>query len=502
MSERKDERIQILEEEAISLGGDMTREERVALTDRVLRRMRQEPRLEMKLSRKKDAGWMNLWRGMVAALLVALLVPAAAFAYGKIQQYFQASVKREGYQVEMPIATSKEQVGSVSVLDNVEPVRLQLEGLPGYQKYQLDQGNPGENGCGYWLYKGEDFEGLVECNIIKVNQEVKKNLMIKDVAESQEMKIGERYALYARYNGVVNSKYPDNGDIEQELYVFCDDLGYILRYYNDCDLWKNGKSQKENLLDIAKKAKLETCSKDQADSWIKLTDFIKWRDEWEMSQEKTTISGKQIYNGSEKAEQDGIQYKVLDVNVTDSVKHVMKSDSSCFFNKKKFMKCVDRNHNLISYKRETIKKGDGKKEPLAKVRETKNVQLKFVEVTLQMKNVSGNLKREEINQQIAFLKGSGEYEYAYDEKLFFLRPDKVMEVLYWGTYRYEGYEMLYFGERAKESSYFPGSILLEDQEVKVFHIGFLADEDQLNQMYLKLPWGDAEELDKYIDICQ
>lgn len=506
MSERKDgkqdRKIQIWEEEAISLEGDMTRKEKVELTDRVLRRMRQEAQLEGKQGGKEYAGWRNLWRGVAAVLLVALLVPGGAYAYGRIQQYFQASVKREGYQVEMPIATSKEQADKVSVLENVEPVRLDLGDLSGYQKHKQVRGDAKVYGYGYWLYRGEDFDGLVECDIIRVDREVEKDLMIKDVAESRQIKIGKHHALYARYNDVVDSKYTVTGNMEQELYVFYDDLGYILRYYNNGDYWENGKSQEENLLDFAGKARLVTCSKDRADGSIKLTDYIKWREEEAVPEKKVAPSGKQIYSGSETVEWDGTEYRVLDVKVMDSVKNLMKSDSRCFLDKKKLLKCVDQDQRLISYKRETVKKGDGKKEPIAKVEETKDVQLKFVEVTLRMKNVSGNLKRAEMNQQITFLKGNEEYEYAYGENVYFSRPDKVLEVLYGSTYREEGYEMVYFEERDKKSSYFPGNILLEDQEARVYHIGFLADEDQLNQMYLTLPWGSARKLDKYIDIRQ
>ncbi len=507
MSERREgsqgRRIQIWEEEAVSLEGDMTREEKIELTDRVLRRMRQESQCERNRIGKGNTGWRKLWRGAAAVLIVALLIPVGAYAYGRIRQYFQVSVKKEGYQVEMPIATSNEQADKVSVLENVEPVRLELGELRGYQKHKLERGDGRKYGYGYWLCRGEDFEGLVECDMIRVDQEVEKDLMIKNVAESQEIKIGKHHALYARCNDVVNSKYTVSGNIEQELYVFYDDLGYILRYYNDRDGWENGKSQRENLLDFAEKVRLETCSRDRADGSIKLSDFIKWREEeGNLSDGKMPPSGKQVYSGSEIVEWDGVEYKVLDVNVTDSVEHLMKTDGRCFCNKKKLLKCVDQNHKLITYKRETVEKGDGKNKPYEKVKETKDVQLKFVEVTLRMKNVSGNPKRQEMMQSIAFLKGDQRYEFAYDNNLYFSRPDKVLEALYGDVYTNEGYEMIYFKERAKESSYFPGNILLEDQEAGIYHIGFLADEDQIDQMYLKLPWGSAQELDKYIDIRQ
>lgn len=503
MRERKDGnpewKIQISEEEAIPLEGDMTKKEKVDLTDRVLRRMRQECQCERNQYGRKDGGWRYLWRAAAAILLVALLIPGGAYAYSRIRQYFQASVKKEGYQVEMPIATSKEQTDKVSVLEDVEPVRLELEGLRGYQKHKLELGNAREYGYGYWLYRGEDFEGLVECEIIQVDQEVKKDLMMKDVAESQEIEIGKHHALYARYNDVVNSRYSVNGNIGQELYVFYDDLGYILRYYNNGDYWENSKSQKENLLDFAGKAKLEICSKNQADGKIKLTDFIKWREEENAAEKIIPPSGKQVYSSSETVERDGAEYKVLGVKVTDSVKHLMKSDSRCFLNKEKFLKCVGQDHKLISYKRETIKKGDGKREPYEKVKERKNVQLKFVEITLRIKNVSGNLKREEMGQQIAFLRGEEKYHYVNNnEKTYFSRPDEIVEAMFGDAED----DMIFFEERDRKSSYFPGSILLEDQAAGVYHIGFLADGDQLDQMYLKLPWGSARELDKYIDIRQ
>ena len=499
-------KLRILEEEAISLEEDMTMEEKQRLKERVWQRMERDSGNEESrrghLVQGDGGGFVSqgrlpgrwhgkLWKEAAAAVLLAMLIPAGVYAYGKIQQYFHVSVSKNGYQVEMPITASEETRDMLSVVDDVKPVHLVLEGLPEYKKHCSD--NELEM-YEQWLYKGEPYDNVMQCCIIKVDKEVEREFMETDVAHCEEIEIDGHKSLYLKYNNVLGSRYADRY-FGQELYIFYDDLGYILRCYNDRG---NEESSQQDMIDFARKIKLEVCTKDQADSTIDLTAYMKQKKEEEEPEKRRTPAGEQIYSRRNVVEWDACAYHVMDVRVTDSVKGLLQEDGRCFRNKERLRKCTDKKGRLISYRRETVQRGDGKSQPGAKVIEEKDVQLMYVEVMVQVKNISGNDIWGNMNQQLSFLREENAYKSLEDEGKVYIRPDKVLDAMQGDII----YEPIYFRERLKKDKNFSGYMELKDRETQFFHLGYLVDEDQLDQMYLRLPWGTAAELDKYIDIRQ
>lgn len=193
---------------------------------------------------------------------------------------------------------------------------------------------------------------------------------------------------------------------------------------------------------------------------------------------KVKEAEKNYYDQGEKIENDqGFLYTVKKVEVLDNINSLNKE---YFFDEDFAMiqSIVDANGSILSYERENIVYGDGIN-TLNRLNGTENVNRCFVNVTLEVTNPEGNTRNrdDEANVwgQIYFLSELEENPYG-------------IEPIYFDGSDYDN----------KNSHYYFTTI--EEGKTLTCHLGYLVDEDKLDEMYLD--WSVSREVMELVDIRQ
>lgn len=193
---------------------------------------------------------------------------------------------------------------------------------------------------------------------------------------------------------------------------------------------------------------------------------------------KVKEAEKNYYDQGEKIENDqGFLYTVKKVEVLDNINSLNKE---YFFDEDFAMiqSIVDANGSILLYERENIVYGDGIN-TLNQLNGTENVNRCFVNVTLEVTNPEGNTRNrdDEANVwgQICFLSELEENPYG-------------IEPIYFDGSDYDN----------KNSHYYFTTI--EEGKTLTCHLGYLVDEDKLDEMYLD--WSVSREVMELVDIRQ
>ena len=473
------------------------------LQNNVLEEIRKSEHYKKK-ARKRGTGW----KVAVAACLVALIVPSTTYAAKKIYRYLTVSVKNPAeYKVEMKLkGTASEDSGKLAYMD--------LDYSAVTDRYEVKEAEKGKEGQGYYLfnYKTNDSENrfqeetthFVSCQVIRVDntEKQKATLLFTDVKEKSEEKVNGNTAYYILNGGVEGSSNEEYGG-GAEIYVICDEEGYILKFN------VGAAYDKDEALALISGITLKE-AKDQSEEgsvYVSLSDYLredaiseedlKWfqdGDQWEKS--KTKIDKSQIASGRKIQKDTGLQVKVEAVTVSDK----MPLDKDKYYDGWELIQWKNRSvfseedGTLKDYTREIVQYGDGVNELGRKVVGSEQVKQKFVEITFRVKNATDGEWSEYYNlfNNIAYLKKSKSGEDyvttgglpdsdVYQE---YLRPREV-EICQMGNSENGGdlfslQTAAFCRERKIDALEY---IELEPGDEKEFHMGYFVDEDLLDCAY-------------------
>lgn len=482
---KKIHRMSIKETEAIDFSEEMTTEEKEQLKRSVLEKMQKELN---KKQHNKRYQWKT-WKMAAAAATAAIIIPSGVFAADKIAQYFHSEVKTNGYQVDMKIekehvsesieTANKQENNNTSLeaetVTKAQPVILECE-MP--KDYTMKE-EKGEGWYDFCHKQGFDAGKEFSVELIQVDRTEDKKFRLDDIGTQEEIKINENNGVYAKFNGIVGSRYTKETEptsYTQRVVVFYEKQGYILQVY------AMGGIKKETLLEYISGITLNPCEKGKESSSILLSDYIKYS-EPEYSTALRTIAAKHVVPQNKAVLFNGIEYEVKQVQVSDTLETIIKdagkgmSDSANIW--KRRLEYSDKNGKLKTYTRETIENGNGRTTPCSRVVGTKDVAQKFVLVELRVKNTTKEMKKDiQVCLDMNYMsEKNGAYVF---DTASYCRPKAV-----------EDCQLDQLPQYFRETDGGKGFYLkdLEAGQEEVCHIGYFVDEDYLDKMFLEIDGG-------------
>lgn len=419
------------------------------------------------------------WRVAAACLLAAVVIPAGAYAAGKISQYFQTEITQDGYQMSMDIQKAD---GKKALKEKY--VKVTCDFGP---EYTLEKTTEDDTQKGYCYRDGfEAGKDFWYC-LIQVDGAEETILPSYDVEVSKKMTIGSHKAVYYKINSIVGSEYSADEDTtyNQRLFIFYDEYGYLVEIDGMQKLGEKG------MLNLGKKISLQETTEEQADASILLSQYRKGNQTADRIPdtsllETRKVSGK-VRSRDAVIEADDYQCKVTDVKVTGSI---MGMDKNAFADHVSQKSLWDKSGSLKSYVRENLQFGDGISKPERKVIGRETIQPKLVQVTMK---VTHEKQKQDVFTlpELEFLEqGRDGYYFSkcYDKAN---RPEYVEDA-------FMDQSACYFQETKGGHGFYLVDDLGRGEE-RILHFAFLVDEDMTDRMYLRLG-GYSEDTDQYVKL--
>ena len=385
----------------------------------------------------------------VAAASVLVVLPATVYAADKIYQSF---IEKNGYQTNIRVQQEEESV------KEIVPVKLEATYLP--------EGSEEEYVGSFKYYvpeEGEDYGHSVSLNLTKLDVE-DWTFSTHYTLDYQEFQAGKYQAYLVKRDG-------EEG-FNQEMYVVFDDYGYMVTAYLGHEITE------EEAVKIAEGLKLTETDEAHASSAASLAQIEaaeKRKGEYVAKKaEKNYYKQGELFENTQ-----GFLYTVKSVEVLDNINSLNKEYFRC--DGYAMMKgIVDASGNILPYERENIVYGDGVN-TLNQLNGTESVNRRFVSVTLEVTNPEGNTKNRDDE---AFVYGQIYFLSEMEENPF-----------------YYGIEPIYFdrSDYNSESSHYYFTTI-EEGKTLTCHLGYLIDEDKLDEMYLD--WSVSAEVMELVDIKQ
>lgn len=467
---KKTHRICVRETEAIDFGEEMSAEEKEYLKRRVLEKMHNDG-----MKQKKKHGWKS-WKVAVAAAAVVVIMPSSVIAASKAVQYFYSQVKTDGYQVDLKVKKDNTVKGTK---EQVQPMLLKYEMSKAYT-VKTEKGEGWYNFCHKQGFDaGKDFS----LELIQVDQTVEKNFLLDDVGEQEEINVNGNKGVYAKFNGIIGSRYNQETEptsYTQRVVVFYEKEGYILQFY------AMGGIEKEELLQYVSKITLQPCKKEQASSYVALSEYLGYNSAEVAEEPVTTLEAEYtVVPQGKTAVFHGIEYEVKQVQVSDTIAPIIKENgkgiNDCMGIWENRLEFSDKDGTLKSYIRETLQEGDGHTSPCARVVGSKEVAQKLVMVELRVKNTTEQTKEDvQVCMNMEYMtEKNGVY---VNDDASYCRP-KVVEDCQLDNLPQ------YFKETNEGKGYYLKD--LKPGQEEVYHIGYFVDEDYLDKMFLTEDCGVA-----------
>jgi hypothetical protein len=444
---------------------------------------------EKKAERKSHR---QVWKmGVAACLAFAVVGPTAVFAAGKVANYFESAVQKNGNQVKMQFSKNDAtQISDVSKKSSTPEKYVKLSADFG-QEYKLEKYSEQKNisakqsAFQEYTYKDASVEGKdFWFELVYLDKD--KALSTFDNEASEQVTVNGRKAVYCKLNQIVGSRYTSDYDTDygQVCYVFLEDYGYLLRIAGQNKLGKDG------ILKIAEKIQVEEATAQDATKYMLFSKMDPTAWEMQGEESKKEINTK-CYATDGTCSVDGAKAKVTDVQILDSLDGLDKT----YLNNKNYVdqdQLFDKNGKLKTYMRETLQYGDGINSPEKKVVKTEKVQPKLVYVTLEFdgaKDITGEHSYQAPSLQLVTKQGNKIYESvdAYN------RPAYIQNA-------FMDHMPCYFEETLGGKQFWMTKI--KDGKVTM-HVAYLVDEDLVDGMALCMnDWADSTKTPVYIDISK
>lgn len=446
---------------------------------------------EKKEERKRNSH-RQVWKmGVAACLAFAVVGPTAVFAAGKVANYFESVVQKDGNQVKMQFSKNDATQTSDVSKNNSTPEKYVKLSADFGQEYRLEKysgtksASAKQSAFQEYIYKDASVEGKdFWFELVYLDKD--KALSTFDNEESEQVTVNGRKAVYCKVNQIVGSRYTSDHDTDygQVCYVFLEDYGYLLRIAGQNKLGKDG------ILKIAEKIQVEEVTAQDATKYILFSKMDSTGWEIQEKKSKKEINTK-YYATNGTCSVNGTKVKVTDVQILDSLGGLDKT----YLNNKNYVdqdQLFDKDGKLKSYMRETIQYGDGISSPEKKVVKTEKVQPKLVYVTLEFdgaKDITGDHSYQAPSLQLVTKQENKIYESvdAYN------RPAYIQNA-------FMDHMPCYFEETLGGKQFWMTKI--KNGKVTM-HVAYLVDEDLVDGMALCMnDWADSTTTPVYIDISK
>ena len=338
------------------------------------------------VERKKPKGNMLAeWRVAVACLLMAFAIPTVIYAgvktmaEVKIIHPFRVSVELPGNQeqerkyvhVETNFGKEYKLEKNTEIIenDNGELVEIPAE----QSKYEKGM-------YSYWHKDGFSAGKDFFYELIYVENGDDSTVNLYDIVDQKQMTVNNHRAVFMETGTIKGTRYADKENLNyvNELYIFYDEYNYIVKF---CGMKKLGK---KGLISLAEKILIKEVPKEKADEYM-VSDvaFGDFRTEKNAEMPGEKVAAPVVKQG-EKVTYEGVEFQVMKISVSDSVKGSRKYMDRENVSKKLY----DRKGKLYKYTREKLKIGDGDREPVKEVTGTEEVQPKWVSITGEKENKS------------------------------------------------------------------------------------------------------------------
>ncbi len=470
-------------------------------------------RNKMTEKQSKKKGIKMAEKVAVAVAAVSLAVPTGAYAYERISDYFKMEVEQNGYQVDMEvkktdsslekkdtilvtedtISTTEEAAieakeaeilvkkAAIAAKEAAKPVKLVYDSIEGYTQRQKTHGGWYEFATKEGFESGKEFS----VEVLLVDVDTSKDYFVNDVAYSQNITVNGNKGIYIQRNDVIGSQYKEDTAYTQNVVVFYEDMGYIMHFHAQSGM------KKEQLIKYANQITIENCKKQEGNEISCLSERLK--NVGVVKKETEWVKHNQLVNIKETLVYDGLEYEVLNVDVKDSIAKEMKDIAKNLeHNENDVSVYAKKDGTLKTYDRETITEGDGKNAPSRVVSKTENIGLKFVLVTLRVKNTTKKAVEKQVCRDLVYF--TEQDRKTKVDCTEYGRPKAIMEVKHYDSMP------CYFKETDGGKGFYLKK--LEAGEEAVYHIGYMVDEDQLSQMALRIDdgSGSSDKTAKYINI--
>lgn len=452
-----------------------------------------------KMRKRKTFSGRNL--AAAAGIFMVFFIPVGTYAANKISTYFM-QVEKQKYHTQVHLKKSlyekegEEKAGReyIHILaDFGTEYRLDEEGISytkdadGNVEKEYPEISEGTNGRYAYSHQdgfdaGQDFY----YDIIYVDGSRDAVLGLYDTS-ARKITINGHEALLCEKNTVKNSQYASDYDTEYtlNLYVFYEEYGYMIHY---CGMQGLGEKK---LVSLAEKVEVTETKKSKADRYILLSNYLANPAEVMVEKEETADKRKvmdKVCSMEDVVVHDTFSYQVLSAEVSSKV-----PDTNLVY----FNPCVEnmeqlwnRNGFLKTYERESIKYGDGILKPEQQVQEVREIQPKMVSVTMKVTS-SGEGGYFEL-PELCFFEKDGDQYYNNDAYWQSNRPKKIKQA-------FNDFEPCYFKE-TKGGGDFLLCKMKPNQE-RIYHFGYLVDEDLTDRMYLCIDNNMAEDEERqYIEL--
>ncbi len=411
----------------------------------------------------------------VAACVLAVAIPTVGFAGEKIASYM-VSVKKDQMHTVFEISDSQNEVNKNM---SQEYVKLNVTDLTGYTRdtdARLDEMKV----VHFRSEENPNTEGLY-VEILQIDCDTDQ-FYEKNIADAQELELNRKKAVYIKQNHLVGSQY-EAGIEGKEVIVFYEDYGYALLIQG---IGMETMSD-ENFLSLAQKITLLPATEENSDAVRSMSEYIAETNRAEVNNSIETedlrifptdkmcdLGGRQNYWG--------ISYQIDKIEVRDNLNGLDQNGyQTDVLEKLKSGIGIDEKWNLQPYDRETVAFGDGYENSEQYVAQTETVTPKLVRVTMTIKNISYEDDDDmlPIANPLTYIKESGNHtEFDWRE---FERGDRNI---------YYRDNMPIWISDSEGGSWFYAKKMKKGDSV-TFQLGYLVDEDLLNEMVMEFNFGDG-----------
>lgn len=411
----------------------------------------------------------------VAACVLAVAIPTVGFAGEKIASYM-VSVKKDQMHTVFEISDSQNEVNKNM---SQEYVKLNVTDLTGYTRdtdARLDEMKV----VHFRSEENPNTEGLY-VEILQIDCDTDQ-FYEKNIADAQELELNRKKAVYIKQNHLVGSQY-EAGIEGKEVIVFYEDYGYALLIQG---IGMETMSD-ENFLSLAQKITLLPATEENSDAVRSMSEYIAETNRAEVNNSIETedlrifptdkmcdLGGRQNYWG--------ISYQIDKIEVRDNLNGLDQNGyQTDVLEKLKSGIGIDEKWNLQPYDRETVAFGDGYENSEQYVAQTETVTPKLVRVTMTIKNISYEDDDDmlPIANPLTYIKESGNHtEFDWRE---FERGDRNIY--------YRDNMPIWISDSEGGNWYYCKK--MKKGDCVTLQLGYLVDEDMLDEMVMELNCGDG-----------
>lgn len=423
-------------------------------------------------------GW-GLWQRVAAvAAMLALAIPTTAWGAAALARYL-AQVREEGYTLRITTTSPAEGEDGQLLASAAagRPVRLVLPEIEGYRLVGPD-GEATANMVGYDAAEGFDAGRSFRILLVQVDRDISEGTLVDDVAAWEHVRVGGHDAIYVSRGAGAGFVYARLTDFTQQAFVFFPDQGYLLQVFAQEGL------ARDEFLGYLELIGVEPCDEKDASIYERASWLYEEVPESTVAGEVPVYTASSVHQVGETVVCDGAEYTVERVTVLDNASGILAQGGAGMTEEgyAALAALAGGDGSLPSYARQALIYGDGESSHYVTSGDVEQANLRLVMVELHVRNTGGGRLGDRlfVGSPLAFVDSS----LAEDGSV--RAYDRLLEV-----------SLLMVDNLP---AYFDGTVggrdfcyaALAEGEEAVYHLGYLVDEDYLDEACYSVGGRGAE----------